>query len=256
MLLKSRRLRQIAKFVRQAAPMADIGTDHALLPCFLVRHNVVPNAVAVEVNRGPYEAAKRFVENSGLADRIDVRLHNGLNGLRPGEVDTIVIAGMGGKLIRHILTERQDIVATTKRLVLQPNVAADKLRRWMLDNRWQLIDEQIVYEQHHLYDILVAEQGLPEEPYKKTDGKFTRERMIEVGPILWQKQHPLLQAKLESHVSKWEQILQQLTTSKSEQSEEKRSQIEKQLYEWKEMIACLPKENTSSAFSKDGSPRT
>lgn len=254
MLLKSRRLRQIAEFVRQAAPMADIGTDHALLPCFLVRHNIVPHAVAVEVNRGPYEAAKRFVEQNGLADRIDVRLQNGLNGLRLGEVDTIVIAGMGGRLIERILTERQDIVAATKRLVLQPNIAAHKLRQWMLDNGWQLIKEQIVYEQHHFYDILVAELGSAEAPYKCTEGKFTRDRMIEIGPLLWQMKHPLLRAKLEGYVNKWEQILQQLSSSKLEQSEEKRIKIEKQLCEWKEMIACLPKENTSSAFSKDGSP--
>lgn len=250
MLLKSERLRRIARYVQKDAPMADIGTDHALLPCYLVMNESIPRAIAVEVNRGPYEAARRQVEASGLGDSVDVRLGDGLTALEPGEVHTVVIAGMGGKLIDDILSNGKHVVRETGRLVLQPNVAASRLRQWMLNEGWRLVEEDLVFENDLFYEILVAEPGSPYAPYDSVDDNIETKRLMEVGPLLWRNQHPLLRLKLEREIEKRERILQQLHTSQQPEVT-KRAQFEQQIQDWKEMTACLPRESTSSAFSND-----
>src|SRR5690606_8294198 len=131
---------------------------HALLPCYLILNKLVPKVIAVEVNEGPYEAARRQVQRYGLERHIDVRLGDGLTVLKPGEVHSIVLAGMGGTLINTILQQGREVLAKTHQIVLQPNVAEAKLRRWMLDNGWCLIEEELVLEHDRFYTILVAER--------------------------------------------------------------------------------------------------
>lgn len=255
-MLKSDRLTHIAQHVRQNAPMADIGTDHALLPRFLVQKRIVPRAIAIEVNRGPYDMARRYVKECGLSEQIDVRLADGLEGLHPGEVETIVIAGMGGALIERILKGDKgdrNILRHTKRLVLQPNVAARRLRQWMLTNEWQLTHEDLVFEKGHFYDILVAEHGSPLAPYSAGGDAITQERLVDTGPLLWRQKHPLLRVRLESEVAKWERILHQMRHT--QKNREKQVQVKRQIRDWKEMIQCLPRESISSASSRNGSLR-
>lgn len=249
-MLKSERLLQIAHRVLKHLPLADIGSDHALLPCYLVSNDVVPSAIAVEVNEGPFDSAKRHVKEWGLNGRIDVRLGDGLTVIEPGEVASVVIAGMGGSLIADILSNGKQVLQVTKRLVLQPNVAADTLRQWMLDEGWQLIDEELVFENGHYYEILVAEPGPPHIPYEAADAGPGLPVLLEVGPLLWHRRHPLLRPKWEREIAKWEHILAQMP-----QIHEKRSKMESRIHNWKEMIACLPRENTSSAFSNSTSRR-
>ena len=92
----SKRLETVASFVPKGSNIADIGTDHGYVPIYLVREGQAEHAVAMDVRKGPLERARAHVEAAGLGSRIDVRLSDGLAGLKPGEADCVVIAGMGG----------------------------------------------------------------------------------------------------------------------------------------------------------------
>lgn len=244
---------QIATFVIENEPVADIGSDHALLPCYLVLNGIVSRAIAVEVNCGPFEAARRQVERFGLKGQIDVRLGDGLTVLQAGEVATVVIAGMGGSLIHDILEKGSSVLKRTKRLVLQPNVSALTLRQWMLQRGWRLIQEELVLENGRFYDILVAEQGDAYVPYQEMD-PVDDAFLLEIGPWLWRKRHPLLREKWEQEIGKWENVLKALEQSRHATAEKKRRQLELKIHKWKERIACLPKGNTSSAYSNQSCP--
>ena len=97
----SPRLRSVAELVPQGAGFADVGTDHAYLPVWLLQRGVIRRAVASDLRRGPLERARLTAEKYGLTDRMDFRLCDGLSGIRPEEADTVAIAGMGGETVEQ-----------------------------------------------------------------------------------------------------------------------------------------------------------
>ncbi|OCS88547.1 tRNA (adenine(22)-N(1))-methyltransferase [Caryophanon tenue] len=156
----SKRLETVASFVPTGAVVADIGSDHAYLPCYLVHRGVASRAIAGEVVQGPYESAERQVRTEGLADKITVRLANGLAAVTPqDQVDTVTIAGMGGPLIVSILEKHPESLETVTRLILQPNIHAKVIREWALQHGWALIDEVILEEDEKIYEVLVLQRG-------------------------------------------------------------------------------------------------
>ncbi len=156
----SPRLCQVAAQVPRGVPFADVGTDHAYLPISLVQSGHTPYAIAVEVRKGPYQRALKAVQEAGLSARISVRLGDGLQALAAAEVHTIVLAGMGGELMRRLLTAEPGKTLTFQRLVLQPNMASHFVRRALLAHGWKLRAEKLVLDCGHLYEILAYEQGL------------------------------------------------------------------------------------------------
>ncbi len=180
MIQLSPRLAAVARHVPAGRPFADIGTDHAYLPVHLVQSGRVPRAVAGDVLPGPLQAARATVAAAGLADRIDVRLGSGLTVLAPGEAACVAICGMGGPLIARILAEGP--LTGVERLVLQPMGGEAQLRRWLADNGWRLVAEEVVEDGGRLYPVLVAEPG-----------RMGLTRMEEeVGPLLLRQGGPLV----------------------------------------------------------------
>ncbi|HYF90799.1 MAG TPA: class I SAM-dependent methyltransferase [Symbiobacteriaceae bacterium] len=157
MIILSPRLAAVASYVLKAQPVADIGTDHAYLPAYLVQGGAVPRAIAADVLPGPLEAAKVTVAEAGLNGLVDLRLGNGLQVLQPGEAATATICGMGGPLIAEILA--QGPLQGLQRLVLQPMGGEESLRRWLMENGWILIDETMVEDSGRIYIIMAAEPG-------------------------------------------------------------------------------------------------
>ena len=116
-MVLSHRLRAVSDLVTQGNRLADIGTDHAFVPIFLVEEGRIPSAVAMDINAGPLERAREHILLHGLEDRIRTRLSDGLQALERGEADTILIAGMGGALTVRILQQRKGLSQEVKELV-------------------------------------------------------------------------------------------------------------------------------------------
>lgn len=152
------RLRAAADWVEQGAVLCDVGTDHAHLPAALLLEGRISRAIASDIRRGPLERAGSTVRRYGLAGRVDLRLCPGLEGVSPGEVDTVTICGMGGEMICGILaaapwTKRQT------RLILQPQRSQEELRRWLTENGYVVRGERAVREGQRWYTLILAEGG-------------------------------------------------------------------------------------------------
>lgn len=218
----SNRLCTVAKYVPDGARLADIGSDHAYLPCFLAKNNQINFAIAGEVVAGPFQSAEGQVRSEGLTERISVRMGDGLDVINPGEVDCITIAGMGGTLIANILDRGRDKLSTVKRLVLQPNISAVSIRKWFLENDWELVAEEILEEDGKIYEVLVGERGESNKPYRRVD----QEHGLLFGPFLMEQKEPVFQKKWRLEKQNWERILKQLENApESEETFAKKQEI-------------------------------
>ncbi len=150
------RLQTVAEFVPQNARLADIGTDHASLPVYLVQKGTVPFAIAADVNKGPLEHAARAVEEAGLQTQIVLRLSNGLDEIKETEVDCIVMAGMGGILICQLVDKAPWLKNAGKTLILQPMTDAPLLREFLAKEGYAVVAEKGVVHKTHAYTVMKA----------------------------------------------------------------------------------------------------
>lgn len=153
------RLRKVAELVPQGARFADIGTDHAYLPAWLILNGVIGHAIAADLREGPLERARVTARKYEVSDRIEFRLCDGLTQIRPGEVDAIAIAGMGGETIAHILEGAPWTKAPGVTLILQPMSSQPDLRRWLGEHGYRIEEECIAREGKTLYTIFFVKAG-------------------------------------------------------------------------------------------------
>ena len=151
------RLSSVAKFVRWGATFADIGTDHAYLPVFLVTHGVINHAICSDINEGPLSNAMATATEYGVYDKIDFVLTDGARALSEYKITDMAICGMGGELIADIIEAAPFIKKERVRLILQPMTRQENLRVYLYENGFSLIDEDYVCESGKCYIILVAE---------------------------------------------------------------------------------------------------
>lgn len=150
------RLQAVAAQIRRGSRMADIGTDHAYLPVYLVAEGICPSAVASDLREGPLAAAARTVSAAGLGDRIALRLGDGLASVAPDEADDVAVAGMGGETIVAILQAAACWHTPHHRFVLQPMTRAEDLRAWLLHHGFTIEQERLVIDGRHLYPVMTA----------------------------------------------------------------------------------------------------
>jgi len=135
----SKRLKSIVQMVQIHSKVADIGTDHGYIPVYLYSNGISDYIIASDVKLASLNKAIDEIERHKLSENIIVRLGDGLSVIKPYEVDTAIIAGMGGILITDILEKDKNIAATIKRFILQPMTASDHLRRYICENGIQLL---------------------------------------------------------------------------------------------------------------------
>lgn len=153
------RLQLLAELVPAGSRLADIGTDHGYLPVYLMQTGKISTAIAADVAQEPLQHAVRTAAQYGVGG-IEFRLCDGLRGIGSHEADTIVIAGMGGETIIHILS----VAAWTAEpgrctLLLQPMTKSGELRRWLADNGYRFTAEQLVWDKDFLYPVMVVTGG-------------------------------------------------------------------------------------------------
>lgn len=198
----SPRLDFVAQFIKQygVAPirLADIGSDHAYLPCHLALNSDISFAVAGEVVEGPFQSAKKEVELQSLTEMIEVRKGDGLEVVtREDRINVYSICGMGGILIRNILESGLDVIEENSILVLQPNMAEPQLREWLSKHHFIIRDEMIIEDNDRMYEIIVAQLVSKQQQILSR-----RQRMF--GPIN-------LRAMSESFIKKWQREYQSQT---------------------------------------------
>ncbi len=197
-LLLSPRLKIIADSIEGFETMADIGSDHAYIPIYLVLNNRVKSAIATDVNSGPVEIAKKRLRGSKVEAKVDVRRGNGLQVLKPGEAEVVVIAGMGGILIRDILDKDAEVAESARLLVLQPMRDSDKVRKWLIEHGFDIIDEELVKEQDRIYEVIWA----------KPVGKAREAKgLMLVGEKIIEKKHPLAAEYINRKTDELEKVL-------------------------------------------------
>ncbi len=201
MIQLSKRLQTVADFVKEDAVLADIGSDHAYLPTYLVKKGIIQRAVAGEVVKGPYESALKNVKREAVDEQIMVRLANGLAAIeKSDQIDTVTIAGMGGALIASILEEGKEKLETVERIIAQPNIHAEAIRKWAVLNGWRVVGEKILKEDHKIYEIVVLERGRT---------TYTEKEQL-LGPFLLEEKNEVFHEKWKREMTQWERILDSL----------------------------------------------
>lgn len=153
----SKRLEQVATMIPPCQTVADVGTDHGFLAVALIEKEIAGQVIAIDVNRGPLESAKRFVKERRLEDHIECRLGDGLAVTTAGEIDCAVICGMGGELMQHIISVGPELLQT---YVVQPQSHREELKKFLVAQGYGITDEQCLQEGKQYYDIWVVERGV------------------------------------------------------------------------------------------------
>lgn len=150
------RLSQVASMVRNGSRVADIGTDHAYLPAYLVLNGISPCAVASDIREMPLKNAQETVNAFGLADKIKTVLSDGLGALEENCADDIILAGMGGLLIAEILSDCDWIKNKSINIIAQPMTHAEAVREYFIQNGYEITKEKAALDGKHKYCVMRA----------------------------------------------------------------------------------------------------
>lgn len=216
----SKRLGAVAELVGCCDTMADIGTDHGYIPIFLVEKRKVMRAIAMDVRTGPLERAREHIAQHGLDEYIELRLSNGAEKLSPYEVQAVVIAGMGGRLMAKIIEERQEVFASLDFFVLQPQSELGYVRHFLEEQGFRILEENMVKEDGKFYPMM-----------KVTIGESSLERpcFYEYGRELLVNRHPVLLEYLQKEYITYQEILSQLQAGDSQRKRERMYELEQSL---------------------------
>ncbi|MBP2057061.1 tRNA (adenine22-N1)-methyltransferase [Lactobacillus colini] len=202
------RLAQLAKMVDQGARIADIGTDHAYLPIELVKDGKVNFAVASDVAKGPLQNAQDDIEQAGLLTQISTRLGSGLSTIREEDkIDTVIIAGMGGKLMVDLLEKAKENKQVYPTLILEPNVGEANVRSWLSNNNYKIIQEKIIKVAGHIYELIKAEHSHKAVPLSLKDIIF--------GPILVKEKNEVFHEKWTNQLAYQKNLINNLSKAKN-----------------------------------------
>lgn len=150
----SGRLRAVASMVTQGSRVCDVGCDHGFVSIYLVEQKISPYVLAMDVREGPLGAAKEHVSKRGLGPYIETRLSDGLHNYEAGEADSLVCAGMGGRLMMRILGADRAKTDSFRELILQPQSEVGQFRAWLREQGYRVADEKMVEEDGKFYPMM------------------------------------------------------------------------------------------------------
>lgn len=195
----SKRLQTIADFVKKNSVVADIGTDHAHIPIYLIENNIIDKAYACDINKGPLEKAKENIANFGVSKNIVLRLSNGLDKMSNKEVDTIIIAGMGGELIIDILNRGKSFFDKKNTFILSPHTKTDEVRDYLIRKGFTIIKENMCIDEGKFYTVI-------EVRYTGNTVVYSEAELL-YGKYLIENKHPVLLRFLKKEEEKYISIL-------------------------------------------------
>ena len=199
----SKRLKFIIKNVDKTNVLADIGTDHGYIPLYAVKNKICKRAIATDINKLPLDKAKLNAILEGVDEELEFRLGNGLEPLKDKEAHVVIIAGMGGNLIKEILEKSINKVNELDYLVLQPAQNPEVLREYLYNNGYEIIKEDLCLDEEIYYELFKV---------KRKEGEDTKLDPIyyEVSPKLLMEKHPLLKDYLKLKIDSYKRVLEHI----------------------------------------------
>ena len=206
----SKRLQTIADFVKKGAVVADIGTDHAHIPIYLIKNNIISKAYACDINAGPLEKAKENINYYGVKN-IELRLSNGLEKLKTDEADTVIIAGMGGELIIDILDRGQGFFDKKNTFILSPHTKIEEVRNYLLRKGLKILKEDMCIDEGKFYTVMEVKCIENKEMYSEAELLY--------GKYLIENKHPVLIRFLKKEEAKYISILSNIGLNEERKTE-------------------------------------
>jgi len=203
--------------------VADIGCDHAYTAIYLIKKGISPYVIAMDVNDGPLNKARENIEKYGVSDKIDVRKSDGLEKLRTGEADTILIAGMGGRLMIRIMTGNMEALSSADELILQPQSEIHLVRKKLKDMGFLIINESMVKEDGKYYVVMKAKSDLAK--IEEKDYQLIEPEHFYYGRLLLEGKNPVLLEHLQNERKLYNSIYRELAIQPTKQSTERQAEI-------------------------------
>ena len=226
----SPRLEIIAKQVTAGATVADIGTDHAYIPIYLVENNITTNIFACDINNGPLEMANKQIHKYGYQDNIITLQGSGLEPIKGRGIQNIIIAGMGGILIKDIIDQNKETAMAADKLILQPMIAQQDLREYLIKNNFTIIHEDLAQEDRRIYQIIVAQRGT---------SKVYDEIYYHIGPKLVETKHLLLEKLIDFKENELNKIIRACDLEQSSNAVKRSTECKILLEKLLEVKKCL-----------------
>ena len=207
MIKLSKRMEAIVSMVTHGNSVCDVGCDHAFIDIALVERNISPHALAMDINKGPLRTADRNIARCGLSDKVTTRLSDGLKEYKCGEAGTLLITGMGGKLVCDILFDHFDSCrdGDFKEMILSPQSEIFRVRHLLSEKGLSILDEKMILEDGKYYTVIKA-SGRTGQGYTLSDEE------IQFGPVLIARRDPVLGEYLNNSIRKEEIILCKLVS--------------------------------------------
>ncbi len=208
MITLSKRMHAVADLVPGKGVVCDVGCDHGYLPIYLLQSKKCCKAIAMDIGKGPLQAAQTNIEKYDMTGKITTRLSDGLKELSYGEAASVVIAGMGGGLVLHILSDSLELAKSMSMLVLQPQSELYEVRKFLQENGFVILEEDMVLEEGKYYPMMQVcfMAGVIQQTLSEAELYF--------GPKLIEKKHPVLKEFLNRELSIQEKVLAQLLEQK------------------------------------------
>lgn len=236
-IVLSKRMQMVAGMVSKGNVTADIGCDHGFVSIYLIEQGICPHVIAMDVNEGPLLRAKEHICERGLESYIDVRLSDGIDKLQNKEAESIIIAGMGGKLVMKILSDHMDKVRDLKEVILQPQSDLHLVRHFLEENGFQIVQEDMVEDAGKFYPCMKA-------VFSREKKNAYTEAEQWYGPFLLQQKHPVLYDYLLKEKQTFEQITEQIkqNAKKVDTEETKEDTIQNRLRQIAMALAYFDKQ--------------
>lgn len=240
----SKRLQALVDMVTPGMRVVDVGCDHGFVSISLVQKGISPGVLAMDVRKGPLSRAQEHVAEYGYTDYIETRLSDGLLEYREGEADSLICAGMGGRLMMKILTDSREKAQGLRELILQPQSELPVFRRFLRDEGYCLLDENILFEEGKYYFIMKVHYTGLEEQVAVQDCSDDEEGISQVladkfGPLLLKRRSPVLKQFLEDSLENMHQIEKNLAENEKDRAKERLFEIRQEITDLEKALSLM-----------------
>lgn len=208
----SKRLLAVASMVSEGKVTADVGTDHGYVPIYLVKQGICPFAYACDVNKGPLDKAREHIVEEEMEDKIFLQLSDGMKELKGKDIESVIIAGMGGELICKII-EESPILDDITELIVSPHHDVNRVRETLLDNGFNIVSEKMILDSDKYYNIIKSQKSDKVDSYTPFELKYSKK--------LFEEKDEVFKEYLKNMMNKYSIIISRLENSRNEETNRK-----------------------------------